>query len=286
MYAINARINKLYFGALLQSESIRQNEIYQNDITTAISEVENQIKEGVANDYDLSLLEVELLKAKQTCTTLQANRNAYLKLLSLFIGRTIESTNELEIPKSLNVSMQTNMRPELSYYSAMEDSQEAQREKINSGLMPKIGLFGAAGYGRTNFNVQSRDLDFYGLVGIQLSVSFSDWYTESRDKMKIVENKRRIAAERDTFLFNANLDATQQRQEVLKYQKLIEQDANIVRLRTRIKETSFARLKNGVITTRDYIKELNAYDMAKQDSILHNIQKLLSEYEHKFITNN
>jgi hypothetical protein len=41
-----------------------------------------------------------------------------------------------------------------------------------------------------------------------------------------------------------------------------------------------------VITTHDYISQLNAENQARQTLILHNIQLLQAQYKHKNITGN
>jgi len=286
LYALKARVNRLFFGILLQTESLRQNEILQSDIREAIAQVKSQISHGVANDYDLSMLEVELLRAKQDYTATQSNRDAYLEMLSKFVGRAVADAAELETPAFPKDNNGAIARPELNWYAAGEDVFDARREAVNASLMPQIGLFGVAGYGKSNFDISDNRFDFYGLVGIQVSVSFGNWYTEQSEKIRLIDEKRKISVARDTFIFNTSLDASQRSRDVDKYSKLLAADAEIIRLRENIKNASAARLKNGIITSRDYIKDLNAYDCAAQDFIFHKIQKLSSAYDKKFITNN
>lgn len=64
LYELNDRVNRIFFGILLQSESLRQNGTHQKDIGDAIASVEAMAANGTANEYDLNLLEVELLNAK------------------------------------------------------------------------------------------------------------------------------------------------------------------------------------------------------------------------------
>ena len=63
LYELNDRVNRIFFGILLQNESLRQNGTYQKDIKDVIASVKAMIENGTANEYDLNLLEVELLIA-------------------------------------------------------------------------------------------------------------------------------------------------------------------------------------------------------------------------------
>jgi hypothetical protein len=51
-----------------------------------------------------------------------------------------------------------------------------------------------------------------------------------------------------------------------------------VALRTNVSATAKAQHDNGVITTNDLLRELNAEDQAKQNKLLHEIQLLLAQY--------
>jgi len=285
MYSLNERVNRLFFGALLMTEAMRQNDILQADIGVAIRQIENRIAGGVANDFDLSLLKVELLKARQNKTAMESVRTSFIRMLSKFVGFEISNPDSLEVPKNIDVRAVVINRPELKYYDERSKLFDAKREAVNAALMPSIGLFGGAGYGRTNFDMASTDFGFYGLVGIQVSISFGDYYTEQNEKLKLVAQKKSVEAERETFLFNTELDLTEKDEEILKFDKLIGEDSEILQLRESIKKAALSRMSNGVITSRDYIKELNAYDLAAQDSIYHKLQKLSAQYTRKHITN-
>ena len=68
--------------------------------------------------------------------------------------------------------------------------------------------------------------------------------------------------------------------------KTIEIDKQIIELRKSVKEASKAKLENGVITTSDYIRDLNAEDVAIQNLDLHRIQLLMTYYSNKITTGN
>jgi hypothetical protein len=67
---------------------------------------------------------------------------------------------------------------------------------------------------------------------------------------------------------------------------LIEADKSIIDLRTSVKEAAKAKLENGVSTSSDYVRDLNAEDTAKQNLEIHKIQLLLAQYNYKVTTGN
>ena len=73
---------------------------------------------------------------------------------------------------------------------------------------------------------------------------------------------------------------------VNKLNKLIEADKSIIDLRISVKESAKAKLENGVITSNDYVRDLNAEDNAKQNLEIHKIQLLLAQYNYKITTGN
>ena len=75
-------------------------------------------------------------------------------------------------------------------------------------------------------------------------------------------------------------------QEIDKLKALIVVDKEIIDIRTSVKESAKAQLENGVITSNDFIRELNAEDTAIQNLAIHKIQLLLAQYNYKITTGN
>ena len=94
-------------------------------------------------------------------------------------------------------------------------------------------------------------------------------------------NTQVVNSQRDVFVFNTNLTLKQQEQEVDKLEQLIKVDDQIITLRTRIKSTSQSQHENGVISTSDLLRELNAEDAAKQNLLLHQVQLMLAQYNYQ-----
>jgi len=64
---------------------------------------------------------------------------------------------------------------------------------------------------------------------------------------------------------------------IKKLEEALKRDDQIVELRSRVARTSASRLENGVITSTDYLTDLNAETIAKINLQTHKIQLVLSK---------
>jgi hypothetical protein len=92
--------------------------------------------------------------------------------------------------------------------------------------------------------------------------------------------------QKETFLFNTNLEVQKQLNEIAKIESLIKTDTEIIELRENIKNTAEEQLANGVITANDYVSYVNAVDKARKNLHLHQTQLLMVLYNNKVTTGN
>ena len=91
-------MNQLYIGILLLDEQLKQNQLLQEDLGRTHQQVSNYIATGIANQSDLDAVSVEKLTTKQKRIELESSRQAYLSMLSIFIGMEIASGSTFEMP--------------------------------------------------------------------------------------------------------------------------------------------------------------------------------------------
>ncbi|MFT3982179.1 MAG: TolC family protein [Ferruginibacter sp.] len=285
LYAIKERVNNLYFSVLLIDEQVKQNEINKANLQTQADKTEAQLKNGVAFRSNLNELKAEVLNIEMKSTELAANRNAYLKMLSLFVGKEINSSVQLKKPVIEEVAYSNN-RPEIKAFDIQKSLYDIQEKQIRTELIPKMNAFIQGAYGRPNLNGLSNDFRPWYITGLQFSWNLGSLYTRNNRKKILQFSREKAEADKKTFLFNSGLDLLQQNDEVKKYKSLITQDKQVIELRESVTQSSVAQLNNGVITTYEYIQKLNNENAAKQLRILHEIQLLQAQYKQKFITGN
>jgi len=285
LYKIRERINQLFFGMLLVDEQIRQTELLKQDINLGLKKTEAAIANGTAFKSSADVLRAELLNADQRTTELKAARSAYAEMLGLFINRPLDGNVTVEKPETLTVSSDIN-RPEITLYESQNKTIDAQYKLLTARNLPKLNLFVQGGYGRPALNMLSNDFESYYIGGVRMNWSLSGLYTLKKDKALLDLNRKTIAVQKETFLFNTNYSLRQQSAEVNKYTELLTSDNDIIALRTSVKQTASVQLENGVITSNDYLREVNAEDKARQNKIVHEIQLLMAQYAQQTTTGN
>ena len=284
---IKERVNQIYLGILLIEAQLNQIELVKNDLNASISKIEAAYANGTATKPDVEVLKAELLKSEQRQIELSSSRISYINMLGLLINENLDESTALQTPSPLNyLSAEEISRPELRLYSAQKNLIENQSGITSSKIIPKANLFFQGGYSKPGLNMFKNDFAWYYITGIRFSWSLSNLYSYGNESEINELSKLNIDAQTETFLLNTKLTTNQQLQEIDKLKKLIEVDKGIIELRNSVKEAAKAKLENGVITSSDYIRDLNAEDTAKQNLEIHKIQLLLAQYDYKITTGN
>jgi len=279
---VRERINQIFLGIKLLDEQLILNDLLQKDIQTGIEKMKKWVENGIAMKSNLSQLEAELLKVQQYQMEIETARQTYFSILSQFIGIPIDNTTTLSyeepdsswIPKN-----QPNQRPELTLFDYQKQLLSYQNRFLNIKTIPRFSLFLQSGYGRPALNMLSPDFDFYYIGGVRLQWNLATFYSLSKEKKLIQIQKSAVDIQKELFVFNTNLILIQQQNEIVKYQKLLENDQKIIQLRENIKKNAQTQLAEGTISATDYLNFVNAEEKAKQDMVLHKMQMIIAIYQ-------
>ncbi|MEA4916329.1 TolC family protein [Proteiniphilum sp.] len=286
IYAINERINQLYFGILLADAQIRQIGLLQDELDRNYNKIASYVQNGVANQSDLDAVKVDILKAKQNEVQFINTKKAYIEILSKLIGEELSENTDFVKPIPVRPSTLTINRPELGLYDAQIQNLETKDREISASLMPRLGLFATGGYGNPGLNMLKEGFEAYYIAGVRLSWNFGNFYTQKNNRKVIQNSIQNIENQRETFLFNINLDVTQKDNHIDNYFDQLKYDDEIIALRGSVKRASEVKMANGTISASDLTRDINAEQMAIQDKILHETELLLAIYNLKFATNN
>jgi outer membrane protein TolC len=278
-------VNQLFFGVLTLNEQLAQNEILKKDIQTGLDKTNALIANGAALKSEGDVLQAELMKTDQHTIELKASRKAYLAMLSQFVNQTLDENTQLQKPAKITVSETIN-RPELMMYENQKKAYNAQDKMSAAKNLPKLGLFVQGGYGRPALNFLNDSFDSYYIGGVKLNWSLGGFYTRKREKQILKINYSMLDAQKDAFLFDTNFKLKQQSADAAKLEELLKSDGEIIALREKVKKSSLAQLENGVISSNDYLREVNAEDLAKQNQLLHDIQLIMTQYNQQTTSGN
>ena len=287
MYALNGRVNDLYFGILMLDEQLAQNALLQDELGRNFRQITAYVENGIANQADLDAVKVEQLNTRQKRVELTSSRMAYLKMLSLLMGEVLSTETVLEkpVPQNELSAVSEIRRPELSWFDAQGAVLQVQEKALNVRHLPHFGLFVQGAYGNPGLNMLKNEFSPYYIAGIRLSWNFGSLYTLKNDR-RVIENKRQqLDSNRDVFLFNTRLEMTQQDQSVRSLEKQMQDDDEIIRLRTNIRRAAEAKVANGTLTVTEMLRELTNESLARQAKAMHEIQRLMGIYQLKYTTN-
>lgn len=283
LFAIQERINNLYFGILLINEQLKQNNLLKNDIQIGLKTVEAQIVNGTAFRSSADILKAELIKVNQQTITLKNNKSAWIDMLILFTGIDINHNSIFEVPTIIDSSSEINS-PELKFFEFKNQKLDIEKQLINKRDIPKVSLFAQSGMSNPGLNMFEEGMQNYFIGGIRLNWSIS--YSKKKEKAILDIKKEMNNADLETFVFNTKQQLKQQNSEIQKLKEFIETDDDLIELRTSIKKASLAQLENGVINSNDYLREINEENKAIQNKKTHEIELLLAIYKEKTIKGN
>lgn len=288
MYALEGRIDELYFGILLLDERIAQTRLTQDLLRSNLAKVEALQRNGVAMQSDADVLEAELLTVGQQLGQFEASRESYRSMLGLFIGEALGDRTLLR-PAVVEPPMGGNERPELSLFAARIDRLAAQERLVKSASMPRLGLFAQGYYGYPGLDfmqgMMNDNWSWNALLGVKLSWNFGAYYTQKNNLDKLRNSRLQVEVQRDIFLFNTQLQSTQENGNVARLRRALADDDRIVALRRSVREAAESKLRNGVIDTHDLLLKITDEANASMARSMREIELLKTLYELKHTIN-
>jgi len=289
IYNVRKRVNEMYFALLLLDEKIKLNQNLQELLSGHERKLASMVKNGTAAESDFQNVKAERLNVMQQATNLVGQKAMLRRMLSTFCGVEVK---EVQKP-ALNVAVvqqQTGLRPELKSLDAQIVMINAQEKALDSALMPRLGLFAQGFYGYPGLNMfedmMRHNWSLNGIVGARLTWNIGALYTRKNDKARLQLQRDMTESNRETFLFNNNLEQIQQNENIERYKRLMADDAEIISLRQTVRKAAESKLSHGIIDVNDLVREINAENAARVQQSMHEIEMLKEIYDKKFTINN
>lgn len=289
MDALKTRVNQMYFGILVMEANLKANIGLDTLMTSNMRVVESAVENGTAMQSDIDKVKVEILSLRQQRVQIENTLKTYKEMLAIMIGRKIEDDEVFEKPEIQLVDLSMNRRAELLLFDAQIRQIESRKKMLDVAVMPKFALFAQGWYGRPGLNMFNdmmyNKLTWNGVAGITMKWDITGFYTRRNDRRKIELSQRSVAAQRDAFKWNTDIQQTQIRNEIDRMYRLKESDEEIVRLRTSVRKASESRYRNGVITLNDLLRDMTEENNAVISSSLHELELLKNIYDLKVVLN-
>ena len=112
--------------------------------------------------------------------------------------------------------------------------------------MPLLGVFAQGYYGYPGYNLfddmMSRKFSWNGMIGARISWNIGALYTRKNDKAKIQMQRENAEVSRERFVFDNRLEQIQQSENISRYRKLMEEDDEIIALRSSVRKAAESKL--------------------------------------------
>lgn len=286
LYKIGQRVHEMYFALLLLDEQLRLNADANALLRSNEQQLAAMLKSGTASAGDFENVKAERLSAEQQQTELLSQRQTLQRLLSLFCGIPVDSIRRPAVP---NLTSGENKRPELRLFDRRLQLTDAQEKALDAQLLPQLGFFAQGYYGNPGLNIfedmMKRRWSWNGIAGLKLTWNLSALYTHRNEKSKLRVQRELIENARQQFLFNNQLDETQQSENVRRFRAIAQRDGEIIALRTAVRKAAESKLAHGIIDVNGLLREINKENAAKTQQAIHEIDMLKAMYDLKFSHN-
>ena len=279
LYQLKSRINFSYMMILLWQDQRELLIDKQNTIKTKINEVQSGVKNGAILPSSEQVLEAELLKLEQALTENRFLRIKEIQNLASLTASSIEENAILERPNT-NIS-EKGVRPETKFFELQQAQIEASERIISKNNLPKLNAFGQAGFGNPGLNMLDNSFQDFYMVGLKLNWNVFDWNKSKAEKQALAIVKDIVTTEKETFETNNQMQLNELQSEISKIDALIKTDNQIIQLREKVVQSSDSQLRNGVITSSDYVTELNHLFDAKTIQKVHQTQLELAKINYQ-----
>lgn len=288
LYQIKEQVSGLYFGILFAEKQIENAQILQKDLESKSEKMRAAISNGTAIKSNLLAIDAKLLEVNQLLTDAQKRKKSSVEALGLLTGKTFNESTIFELPSFVSLAPQDISRPELLLLDNQKSVLDINQEMVKAKNLPKISAFTTGGYGKPGLNFLANSFGTYFIGGVNLKVPLSFLYSgsQSNEIQQIRISQQKIDTQKESFILATKIKLSNQNQEIERLESMISTDAKILEIRKQIKQTAEAQLDNGIITASDFLTELTNEDIAKQNSILHEVQLLQAKFNMKIISGN
>jgi outer membrane protein TolC len=286
LYQLKIKINQLFFSVLVlqERESILISK--QEQLFSKIKEVKSGVKFGAILPASEKILEAENLKIKQQLVEINSDKSKLFQNLSSLTNAEINGKTKLEKPSFIIDFDKKSNRPELKLYDLQSEQIESSLIILSKNKLPKVNAFGQAGYGNPGLNMLDNSFQPFYILGIKANWTVFDWNKTKSEKQALSIAKEIVNADKETFQLNSQMLLQDFENEIKKQEEILETDAEIISLREYVLKSSDAQLKNGVITSSEYITEFTNLFEAKTNQKVHEIQLELSKANYQVIKGN
>ena len=282
LYQLKNLVNQYYFGLLLGQEKEELLLTKRKLLQEKSKEIQVAVKFGAVLPTSEQVIEAEIIKINQQLNDVKYDQLKLWQHLEELSGTAFNTNAKLAIPENFSSINDVN-RPELELFELQKQQIEASQKVIATSNAPKLNAFLQGGYGNPALNMLNNSFETFYMTGIKLNWTLFDWNKTKKEKEVLEISKQIVASEKETFEVNQKRQLQEINFEIGKMETQLKSDKEIIQLREKIVRSAEAQMKNGVITSSDYLNEVTQLFESKITEKTHQIQLQLAKANHQII---
>jgi len=269
---LKGQVNNVYFYILVLQQQEKTIRLKKEELATRMNFLESMVRNEIILPADLSVLKAESLKVEQQLAEISISRKSAMDILKDLTSLEITENTFLTLPTAELEPAIEPMLPEQALYDLQIGRLDASIRLKERQRYPKAFVFGQLGYGNPGLNFFRDEFRGYYIIGAGLNWNIWDWSKTSREKENLAVQQEIIRSQKNAFNKNLGIRLEELMSDIIKYEEAVNRDEEILDLRREITRSAVSKLENGVITSTDYITELNSEVQARIQLDLHRIQ--------------
>jgi len=273
VFQLREIVTDLYFNALLLQENEAVLAASLENLQNRLRQTEAAVAGGVALRTNADQIRIQILQTQQQIANARANQQSLKSILAVWIGRQ-DTDFQLQTPNAeLPTSNFKLSRPEHRLFDLQYSQLQLAQDMLRLKTQPRVELFAQGGFGRPNpFNFFETGFEPFAIFGVRALWTPIDWGNRDRDRQVLTLQALNIDAQRQAF--DQRLEAVTRKDRADREKALAQlaQDDAIIALQEDIVRRAEAQVQNGVMTTTDYLAQLNLLTQVRLTRKTHEIQ--------------
>ncbi|MBK5202506.1 MAG: TolC family protein [Prolixibacteraceae bacterium] len=275
------KVASLYLGMSLLKQNEKVLDLNIEILVRNLKKMKNLFENGAGQKSDYLQLQSELLKADQSLNKIKSDEIKVAEMLSVLLGKSISAEYKYLLPSDDFNFIGTSQRPEYDYYDVQGKIIDENIKLLQSKNLPKFSFFATGGNGLPGLNLLNRSPDWYYKAGLKLSVPLTGWKSTRYKKLSLDSHKSLISDSEKDFSLSNEIQISSAKNMILKYRNMIYFDKKIVAIKKELADIEEAKLQRGIITSSEYITELNKYKESMLSQKLNEIKLIQSIINYK-----
>lgn len=286
MLRLDNMVDEIFFLAILAGRGAEQLRLQQETVELKIKDAESLASEGLLLKKDLLQADMTMIELETAIREIEVEEEKLCAMLSELIGESITDSKQLMIPYSYKKD-EGFVDPAITQLTLLQEKNIIAGNLSQSATLPKLTLFGSAGYGKPGFNMFKNRFDWYGGVGMMLQIPITGWRDYTREKMIINFENDLLQEQKENLQKRRNMVVVENTKEVARLESLETQQRVALNKLKQIREQMELLLEEGEISMSEYLNTLNdesraelkleAYSIAKQREIVRGDHIIISE---------